>query len=65
MLGREVALDQRVRELPLRARELDPVPLETHGVGTALTQLLTLSGQSGDFLEQRLDGAAIVPAPES
>src|SRR5947207_504151 len=61
VLGRKVALDQRVRELPLRSGELDPVPLEAHRVGTAIAQLLALGRQLRDLLEQCLDGAAIVP----
>src|SRR6266568_1262970 len=65
VLGREEALDQRVRELPLRAGELDPVALEPQGVGTQVAQPLAFGREPGDLVEQHLDGGAIVPTPEA
>src|SRR5436309_4543335 len=63
--GRQVALDQCVRERPLRAGQLHPVALEPVGVGAALAQLLTLGGEPGDLLQEDLDAGTRVPTPEA
>jgi hypothetical protein len=64
-VGREVALDQRVRQLPLRPSQLDPVSLEPATGPTLVTQPLPLGGKIGDLLQQRLDSRARVPTPET
>src|SRR5204863_5477799 len=64
-LNGQVALDQRVRELPLSARQLDAIPLELRCVDAALAEPLPLGGQTGDLLEQRLDGVVRAPTPEA
>ena len=62
---RQVALDQRVRELPLLPRELDAVPLEPAAARTELAEPLPFEGQLRDLLEQSLNRGASMPTPET
>src|SRR5437868_7383274 len=53
--GRQVALDQRVGELPLRAADLEPVLLERLERRTFGPQLLAHRGQRADSRLELLD----------
>jgi hypothetical protein len=64
-LGRGVLLDQRERELPLGAGELDAVPLERSRLGAARTQLLPLESQGRDAGLERLHAEAPPLTPEA
>src|SRR6266853_6953832 len=61
----EVAVDQRVRELPLLLGERHSVVLEPRPVDALVAQALPLGGEAGDLLQQRLDGRARTPAPKA
>jgi len=63
-LGREVALDQRVPELPLRAGELEPVALERRFTGTALAEALPLPDESRDSRRELVCARTGAAAPE-
>ena len=52
--GRPVLLDQRVRELPLGARQSDPVPLKRADRRAPGAKLLPLEGQRRDALLERV-----------
>ena len=52
---RQVPVDQRVPELPLRAGQLEPVPLERGLARAAVAQLLALRDERGDPERQGLD----------
>ena len=62
---RQVPLDQRVRELPLGAGELDAVPLELSRRGPARTQQLPLERQCRDALLERFHAETKPLAPEA
>src|SRR5437764_1107340 len=64
-LRREVALDQRVRELPLRARKLHAVALELARRRAGVTETLPLGGQLADQLHQRLHRYASIDAAKT
>src|SRR6266550_6548035 len=64
-LHSEVAIDQRVRELPLLPSELDAVALEPGSVDAPVAQALALASEAGDLVQQRLDGRTRVPAPKA
>ena len=57
LLGRrrQVAPDERVRELPLRPRDLHAVPLEDEVARAARAQRLALGRQTLDPIEKELD----------
>src|SRR6266550_568140 len=61
----EVAVDQRVRELPLLPGELDAVALELGSVDALVAQGLAFRREAGDLFQQRLDGRARMPAPKA
>jgi hypothetical protein len=54
-LRRQMALDQRVRELPLGPRDPHAVALEDEVARAAGTQSLTLARQRLDPIQERLD----------
>jgi hypothetical protein len=57
-----VAVDQRVRELPLRAGDLKAVSLERSGRCAGRAKRLALGDEPGDADGKQLDRGA-VPAP--
>ena len=62
----QVALDQRVPELPLGARELDAVPLQCSMPRATIAQLLALADELGDAHREELDvRAATAPLEAS
>jgi hypothetical protein len=61
----EVLVDQRVRELPLRACELDPVALDGSGRRTGGAKLLPLQDEVGNPGRENVDGWAVPAAPET
>src|SRR3954470_5972894 len=63
--GGQVALDQRVRQLPLGAGELDAVAFEAPCLGTSVAKTLSLGRETGDLLQQDLDARERVAAPEA
>src|SRR3954466_15378566 len=64
-LGGRVPVDQRVRELPLRPGELEPVPLERLGAGAALAQLLALADEQAEAERERFDARAGTAPPKA
>ena len=60
-----MALDQRVRELPLRVGERDAVPLELLVGGADGPQLLALARQRRHALLERFDAETPPLAPEA
>jgi len=58
-------VDQRVRELPLRPRELDAVALDRRGRRAGGAQLLALGYEVRDPGRKRLDGRTGPASPES
>ena len=64
-LGRPVLLDQRVRELPLGARQRDPVSLQRRGGRAPDAKLLPLEGQRRDALLERRDAETAPFTPEA
>ena len=48
-LGREVTVDQRVSELPLRAGDLEAVALKRRLAGAALAKLLPVGDEMGNL----------------
>jgi len=59
-----VPVDQRVRQLPLRADQLNAVALDLRRRGTAAAQLLPLDDELGDPQNERLDRRTSSAAPE-
>jgi hypothetical protein len=55
LVGREIAVDQRLRERPLRLDDRDPVPLELSGVHLSGMEVLTLPGQLVQPGKERLN----------
>jgi hypothetical protein len=62
---REVLVDQRVRELPLRARELDPVALDGGGRRTGGAKLLPLQNEVSDPGRENIDRSRVPAPPEA
>lgn len=58
-------VDQRVRQLPLGAGELDTVTLDRRARGARLTELLALGDEIGDPSRENIDGETIPAAPET
>jgi hypothetical protein len=58
-------VDQRVRELPLGAGELDPVPLDRGGRRARRAELLPLGDEVGDAGSENVYGRAVPAAPEA
>ena len=50
MLSREVALDERVRKVPLGAGDRDAVALERDGAGFGRTKCLPLTRERAELL---------------
>jgi hypothetical protein len=60
-----VLVDERVRQLPLGARELNAVALDRAARGARLTELLPFGDEIGDPSRKDIDWGAVPAAPET
>jgi hypothetical protein len=60
-----VLVDQRVRQLPLRAGELNPVPLDRRRRRAGRAELLPLEHEIGDPGREDVNGMTVPAAPET
>jgi hypothetical protein len=64
-LGREVTVDQRVSELPLRAGDLEAVALQRRLAGAALAELLPLGDEMGNLRRELVCARGRTTPPET